>query len=169
MAQRQHCTPGNYNMSVRESTLSRECERFQICSCFFLQGPFVVDLLHLSKMSVSQKTYVALIWWELVSSPCLPPSPDVEPYVYYNQRGDKISGFYSIKAVLSQLCSEIMIHRSEPAICLQGNEGHFCFWGKMNRQKSWQWLCFKGQKVHTVGQYVGGLFTHTGDVYVVIR
>lgn len=145
---------------------------FKYAGFLFFQCPFVVDQLHLSKMSVAEKTYVALVWGrvsELVSSPCLPPSPRCWAVcVLSSEGGDKISGFYSIKAVLSQLCSEIMIHRSEAAICLQSNGGHFCFWGKMNRQQSWQWLWFKGQKVHTVGQYVGGLFTHTGDVYAVI-
>lgn len=51
---------------------------FKYAGFFFLQGPFVVDPLQLSKMSVAQKTYVALVWGrvsELVSSPCLPPSP----------------------------------------------------------------------------------------------
>lgn len=164
--------------------LQYECERVNALtwmrafsnmqgSFFFLQSPFVVDPLHLSKMSVAQKTYVALVWGrvsELVSSPCLPPSPRCWAIcVLSSEGGDKILGFYSIKAVLSQLCSEIMIHRSEAAICLQSNGGHFWFWGKMNRQQSWQWRCFKGQKVHSVGQYVGGLFTHTGDVNAVIR
>lgn len=71
--------------------------------------------------------------------------PDVEPYVYDHQSRDKILGFYSSKAVLSQLCGEIMIHRSEPTICRQGNAGHFCFLGKVDRQETW--LCFKGQEV----------------------
>lgn len=85
-------------------------------------------------LSIAQKIYAVIDRQlgrvsERVSSHQLlfPPFPDVEPYVYYHQRRDKILGFYSSKAVLSQLCGEIMIHRSKPTICRQGNAGHFCF------------------------------------------
>lgn len=42
----------------------------------------------------------------------------------YRQRGDKTSGFHRIRAVLSHLCGQIILHRSEPpSVCLRRRSG----------------------------------------------